>query len=192
MIIILCLIAWPFFTYFYGLSNEWAGEAGHNFDYSESSYTLVTGGYWDFLSYEVDIWGQAILGIVFAIGLNIIRLSNPWLPLNPIAAPILMSLRGGYWWLPILIAYLIKYGTVRIGGTKAYTTYLLPAAVGYLLGTAGIWGYSLLSIMIPAIFPFLLFDPLVEFIYYYAIVLLLWLVALVGLITYIIRGIISS
>ncbi|MFX0208147.1 MAG: DUF6785 family protein [Candidatus Hodarchaeota archaeon] len=192
MIIILCLIAWPFFTYFYGLSNEWAGEAGHNFDYTESSYTLVTGGYWDFLSYEVDIWGQAILGIVFAIGLNIIRLSNPWLPLNPIAAPILMSLRGGYWWLPILIAYLIKYGTVRIGGTKAYTTYLLPAAVGYLLGTAGIWGYSLLSIMIPAIFPFLLFDPLVEFIYYYAIVLLLWFVALVGLIIYIIRGMIRS
>ncbi len=192
MIIVLCLTAWPFFTYFYGLSNEWAGEAGHNFDYTESSYQLVTGGYWDFLSYGVDIWGQAILGIVFAIGLNIIRLSNPWLPLNPIAAPILLSLRGGYWWLPILIAYLIKYAVVRIGGTKAYTGYLLPAAVGYLLGTAGVWGYSLLSIMIPALFPFLLFDPIIEFIYYYAIVLLIWFVALVGLVIYIIKGMIKS
>jgi hypothetical protein len=192
MIIVLCLIAWPFFTYFYGLSNEWSGEAGHNFDYSEPSYTLVTGGYWDFLSYEVDIWGQAILGIVFAIGLNIIRLSNPWLPLNPIAAPILLSLRGGYWWLPILIAYLIKYATVRIGGTKAYTTYLLPVAVGYLLGTASVWGYSMLSIMIPAIFPFLLFDPIIEFLYYYAIILLIWLVSLVGIVIYIVRGLIKS
>ncbi|MHA2224077.1 MAG: DUF6785 family protein [Candidatus Hodarchaeales archaeon] len=191
-IILLCLIVWPIFAYFYGLSNEWSAEAGHNFDYTEAAFELVTGGNWDFLSYRVDIWGQAILGMVFAIGLNIIRLSSPWLPLNPIAAPILMSLRGGYWWLPMLIAYLVKYVTVRIGGTKAYTSYLLPAAVGYLLGTAGIWGFSLIAVMVPAIFPTLLFDPMMEFIFLYGIILLIWALSIIGIIAYIIKGVFSN
>ena len=190
-IILLCLIVWPIFAYFYGLDNEWSGERGHNFDYTQAAYSLVTGGFWDHQSYDVDIWGQAIMGMVFAIGLNILRISRPWLPLNPIAAPILLSLRGGYWWLPMLIAYLIKYTTVQIGGTKAYTSYLLPAAVGYLIGTAGIWGYTLVSIMIPAIFPFLLFDALIEDIYYYG-VLLFWVLSIVLIIIYLIRGTIKK
>ncbi|MFX0209554.1 MAG: DUF6785 family protein [Candidatus Hodarchaeota archaeon] len=192
-IILMCLIVWPIFTYYYGLNNEWSSEdvAGAYFHYTEAAYELVTGGFWDHQSYEIDIWGQAIMGMVFAIGLNILRLSRPWLPLNPIAAPILLSLRGGYWWLPILIAYLIKYTTVRIGGTKAYTTYLLPAAVGYLIGTAGVWGYTLIAIMIPALFPGLFFDPSIEFIYYYGIVLLIWFLSIVAIVLFIIRNIIK-
>jgi len=191
-IILLCLTVWPIFAYFYGLNNEWSGEAGHNFDYTDAAYQLVTGGFWDHQSYEIDIWGQAIMGMVFAIGLNIIRLSNPWLPLNPIAAPILLSLRGGYWWFPILLAYIIKYATVRIGGTKAYTSYLLPAAVGYLIGTAGMWGYTLVAIMIPTLFPDLLFDPAIEFVYYYGIILLVWVLAIIGIIIFIIREIVKK
>ena len=190
-IIILCLTVWPVFAYFYGLSNEWSGEAGHNFDYTEAAYELVTGGFWDFTSYRVDIWGQAILGMVFAIGLNIIRLGSPWLPLNPIAAPILLSLRGGYWWLPILIAYILKYGVVRIGGTRAYTTILLPGAVGYLLGTAGIWGFSLVSIMIPAMFPMIIFNSTMEFIYYNGIILLIWILSIVGIVYFFLKGLLG-
>ncbi len=185
-IILLCIIAWPIFAYAYGLANEWSAEAGHNLDYSESSLELATGGFWDHRSYGIEIWGQAILGMIFAIGLNILRLSRPWLPLNPIVAPILLSMRGPYWWLPMLIAYLIKFTAVRIGGTRAYTTYLLPAAVGYLLGTAGIWGYSLVSVMIPTIFPFLLFNPLIETLYYNVLVLGIWAVAIIGIIGFLV------
>ncbi len=187
-IILMCLIVWPILAYSYGLSNEWSGEAGHNLDYSESTLELASGGFWDHKSYGIDIWGQAIMGAIFAIGLNILRLSRPWLPLNPIVAPILLSLRGPYWWLPMLIAYLIKFAVVRIGGTQAYTSYLLPGAVGYLLGTAGIWGFTLISIMIPSIFSFLLFNSMIEQLYY-ALVFIIWMVSLIGIIAYIIRSI---
>jgi hypothetical protein len=187
-IILMCLIIWPILAYSYGLSNEWSGEAGHSLDYSESTLTLATGGFWDHKSYGIDIWGQAIMGAIFAIGLNILRLSRPWLPLNPIAAPILLSLRGPYWWLPMLIAYVIKFAVVRIGGTQAYTSYLLPGAVGYLLGTAGIWGFTLVSIMIPSIFSFLLFNSLIEQLYY-ALVFGIWILSLLGIIVFIIRSV---
>ncbi|MFX0086032.1 MAG: DUF6785 family protein [Candidatus Hodarchaeota archaeon] len=189
-IILMCLIIWPILAYFYGLSNEWSGEAGHNFDYSEASLELAAGGFWDHKTYEIEIWGQVILGAIFAIGLNILRLTRPWLPLNPIAAPILLSLRGGYWWLPMLVAYLIKFGVVRIGGTKAYTNYLLPAAVGYLIGTAGLWGYTLLAKIIPSILPFLFFTALIEDIYY-LLVFGIWLIGIVAIVFLIIRGLVS-
>ncbi len=190
-IILLCLIIWPVLAYFYGLSNEWSGEAGHMFDYSESSLELAAGGFWDHRSYGIEIWGQAILGAVFAIGLNILRLSRPWLPLNPVAAPILLSLRGGYWWLSILIAYLIKFLIVRIGGTRAYTNYLLPAAVGYLIGTAGLWGYTLLATIIPSILPFLFFTGFVEDVYYW-IVAGIWLISIVAVLFLVVRGIVRK
>ncbi|MFX0013154.1 MAG: DUF6785 family protein [Promethearchaeota archaeon] len=184
-IILLCLITWPIFAYSYGLANEWSGEAGHNQDYSESTMTLAAGGFWDHRSYEIDIWGQAILGMVFAIGLNILRLSRPWLPLNPIAAPIILSLRGPYWWLPMLFAYIIKFLVVRIGGTKAYTTFLLPAAVGYLIGTAGVWGYSLVVVMIPLLFPFVA-GAIFDF-----IVLAIWVLSILATILYLILNLIK-
>ncbi len=189
-IILLCLIIWPIFAYSYGLANEWSGEAGHNFDYSESSLTLVTGGFWDHQSYGIEIWGQVIMGAVFAIGLNIIRLSRPWLPLNPVVAPILLSLRGPYWWLPMLIAYVIKFLVVRVGGTKAYTSYLLPAAVGYLIGTAGIWGYTLVVIMIPTLFPFL-FAGIIEDIYY-LLTLVIWFLMIVSIVIFIVNTLIKK
>ncbi|UCE12993.1 MAG: hypothetical protein JSV04_12475 [Candidatus Heimdallarchaeota archaeon] len=182
-IILLCLIAWPIFAYSYGLANEWSWEYGHNQDYSESTMELARGGYWDHKSYEIDIWGQAILGMVFAIGLNILRLSRPWLPLNPVAAPIILSLRGPYWWLPMLIAYLIKLLVVRIGGTRWYTSYLLPGAVGYLVGTAGMWGYSLLVVMIPLIFPFVLN---IGTDIYDLIVLGIWVISILTIISYLV------
>ncbi len=181
-IILLCLIIWPIFAYSYGLANEWSGEAGHNLDYSESSLELATGGLWDHKSYGLEIWGQAILGIVFAIGLNILRLSRPWLPFNPVAAPLLLSLRGPYWWFPMLIAYIIKFLVVRIGGTKMHTTSLLPAAVGYLLGTASIWGFTLIAIMIPSVFPFLFFDELIVT-GYYLVVFMIWAVSILAIIS---------
>jgi hypothetical protein len=186
VIILMCLIIWPVFAYFYGLSNEWSGEAGHNFDYSESTLQLAKGGFWDHQSYDIDIWGQAIMGAVFAIGLNILRLSRPWLPLNPIAAPLLLSLRGGYWWLPMLIAYSIKFVVVRVGGTKAYTQYLLPAAVGYLIGTAGMWGYTLIAVMIPLLIPSVtgnIYDLCIG---------LIWLLAILGIIFYLVQNLVKS
>ncbi|MHA2032284.1 MAG: DUF6785 family protein, partial [Candidatus Kariarchaeaceae archaeon] len=187
-IIILVLTIWPFFTYLYGLNNEWSGQAGHNFDFSEATLTLARGGFWDHQSYGIEIWGQAIMGVVFAIGLNIIRLTSPWLPLNPIAAPILLSLRGGYWWLPILIAYILKFIVVRIGGTRAYTQYLLPFAVGYLIGTAGMWGYTLVTIMIPLLFPFI---SAIEGIYYF-FVGIIWLVSILAIISVIVLRILRN
>jgi hypothetical protein len=88
----------------------------------------------------------------------------------------------------MLIAYVIKFAVVRIGGTQAYTSYLLPGAVGYLLGTAGIWGFTLVSIMIPSIFSFLLFNSLIEQIYY-ALVFGIWVLSLLGIIAFIIASI---
>jgi len=189
-IIIMCLVLWPIFAYAYGLGNEWSGEYSHQIDYSESSIELAKGGFWDHQTYNIDIWGQAILGMVFAIGLNIIRITRPWLPLNPIAAPILMSLRGGYWWLPILIAYVIKFSVVRIGGTKAYIKYLLPGAVGFILGTAGIWGYTLFSIMVPSIFPFIFTGEILNL--FDVFILVTWLLSIIAIIGYIIKQMMTS
>jgi len=109
--------------------------------------TLAEGGFWDHKAYGLNVWGQAIAGIIFAIALNVIRLRIPWLPLNPVAAPLVMSMMGPYWWLPLMIAWVIKYITVQVGGTKLYETMLLPAAVGFLIGTIFIWGVGILYVL---------------------------------------------
>ena len=142
---VLLFVNW---TYIYGALARWSGEGWSTASFfNQQAMTLAEGGFWDHKAYGPNVWGQAIAGIFFAIALNVIRLRVPWLPLNPVAAPLVMSLMGPYWWLPLMIAWVVKYATVQVGGTKLYETMLLPAAVGFLIGTIFIWGIGIIYVL---------------------------------------------
>ncbi len=143
---VLLFVNW---TYIYGALARWTGEGWSTASFFNwQALTLAEGGFWDHKAYTSNIWGQAIAGIFFAIALNVIRLRIPWLPLNPVAAPLVMSMMGPYWWLPMMIAWVVKYVTVQVGGTKLYETMLLPIAVGFIIGTIFIWGIGILYVVL--------------------------------------------
>jgi hypothetical protein len=59
-----------------------------------------------------------------------------WFPINPIGFILGFGLTGylmGYWF-PLLIAWILKTLTLRIGGSKAYEDYGLPIASGAIAG----------------------------------------------------------
>ncbi len=48
----------------------------------------------------------------------------------------------------MMIAWVVKYVTVQVGGTKLYETMLLPIAVGFIIGTIFIWGIGILYVVL--------------------------------------------
>ncbi len=143
---VLLFVNW---MYIYGALAKWTGEGWGNASFfHQQAMTLAEGGFWDHKSYAPNIWGQAVAGVLFAILLNVVRLRIPWLPLNPVAAPLVMSMMGPYWWLPLIIAWVLKYTTVQVGGTKLYERMLMPATVGFLAGTILIWAVGIIYVLL--------------------------------------------
>jgi hypothetical protein len=61
-----------------------------------------------------------------------------WWPLDPVGAYIGCGGPGvkiGLGWV-FIIAYIIKYSALKIGGTKLFNDKVVPLAVGFILGSA--------------------------------------------------------
>lgn len=85
--------------------------------------------------------GFTLFGSVFTIGLMWMRKVFVWWPIHPIGYTMLSSWASFKLWFSILLGYLLKYGTVKYGGLRAYRE-ARPLFLGLILGEmtcAGVW-----------------------------------------------------
>jgi hypothetical protein len=79
---------------------------------------------------------NVVIGMIAVAFLTFMHARFLWFPINPIGFILGFGLTGylmGYWF-PLLIAWILKTLTLRIGGSKAYEDYGLPIASGAIAG----------------------------------------------------------
>jgi len=72
-------------------------------------------------------------GFVFTVLLLIMRANLEWWPLHPTGYALALSFAMEYFWLPIFIAWTIKFAVLRYGGVRLYRS-TLPFFLGLILG----------------------------------------------------------
>ncbi|MEM2303099.1 MAG: DUF6784 domain-containing protein, partial [Candidatus Bathyarchaeia archaeon] len=82
------------------------------------------------------LWIPAIIGFIVTVLLYFLRLRFVWWPLHPMGFLISGAAREVWTgaWTSFLGAWVLKFITLRIGGSKAYEEYGIPAAAGVLAG----------------------------------------------------------
>jgi len=86
--------------------------------------------------------GWTAAGFVFATGLTMLRKSFFGFPLHPMGFALAASF-GGTLWGAFLLAWLVKFVILRVGGLRLYER-LTPGALGIVFGeffTAGAWSF---------------------------------------------------
>jgi len=91
---------------------------------------------------------SAIIGIIAGAVLMFLRTTFAWFIINPIAVP-LLSLLNFYTSFSAIVAFILKFLVVKIGGTKVYEEYGVPLAVGAFFGSFLCWhiGYPLVLLL---------------------------------------------
>ncbi|MDR3707508.1 MAG: hypothetical protein P4L33_04350 [Capsulimonadaceae bacterium] len=72
-------------------------------------------------------------GFAFAVLLLVMRSNLEWWPLHPTGYALALSFAMEYFWLPVFIAWLVKFTVLRYGGVKLYRA-TLPFFLGLILG----------------------------------------------------------
>jgi hypothetical protein len=121
--------------------------------------TTRIGMFWDSSSYGTPgyvytrpspppVWPWIVSGSLLAIALYYMHTRFVWWPLEPIGAFIGCGGPGvkiGLAWV-FIIACIIKYSIMKVGGSKAYTETIMPIVIGFIAGAvlatliAGIMG----------------------------------------------------
>ena len=85
-----------------------------------------------------------IIGVIVGIILMFLRTRFAWFFINPIAVP-LLTLLNFYTSFSVIIAFILKLLTIKIGGVRIYEKYGIPLAVGAFYGSFLMWhiGYPL-------------------------------------------------
>lgn len=123
---------WPWFTTVFGGKNRLG-----TVDYQ----VWDIGGVWQLSNGSpptigpAETWMYAILGILVTFACFILRARFAWFFLNPIG----FQLGGPAWSAIWLIGFLIKWISLRIGGSRAWENYTLPTVVGIALGNGMIY-----------------------------------------------------
>jgi hypothetical protein len=116
-------------------------------------YVLKASGYGPGMG---DWVPQALLGMVMVGVLSILHARYIWFPFEPIGFMLGWSWVGvlmGYW-SSFAVAWVVKFTTLRVGGSKAYEDYGIPIAVGGLAGCLlGMFIYGAIS-SLKFFFPF--------------------------------------
>jgi hypothetical protein len=89
-----------------------------------------------------------LAGFIIAAALIVLRSKYAWWPLTPIGLALATNLHTMIFWLPLAIAMILKFLTLRIGGPKAYDDYGVPFVTGFAIA-------ALLVIFISDIFQLL-------------------------------------
>lgn len=87
-------------------------------------------------SYSGPIAVYTVLGMLITIGLSLLHARFMWFPLDPVGFIVgtsFLSVLWGYW-LPFLIAWVLKTMTLRVGGSKLYESLGVPIAAGFIVG----------------------------------------------------------
>ena len=80
----------------------------------------------------IERWGYIISSIIVVWICYMLRMRFPWFFINP-SAFVAMSVLNS-WWINTVLAFVLKYITLKIGGARAYEEYGVPLAVGYTIG----------------------------------------------------------
>ncbi len=85
-----------------------------------------------------------IIGTVLGIIFMFLRTTFPWFYINPIGIP-LLTIFNFYVSLSAIIALILKYLVLKIGGSKIYNQYGIPFFIGLFFGSLMTWhiGYPL-------------------------------------------------
>ncbi len=140
-VIISILVGFPFALwgiYRYGINGSWVfsridgawiGDMGFN---QNLKLAFFTGGAPINWTYPPD-WIQAAIGVALVGVFTLLRTRYIGFPLNPIGIPLagfVLSFAYAFLWL---LALIIKYVTLKVGGTKLYQEKLIPVAVGLIV-----------------------------------------------------------
>jgi hypothetical protein len=132
-LIIAYAITLPFkvyWTHFFGVRYPY-GYCGMGFECDE----WAEGPYNTFPPSN-ELIGPIIMGFIIVVILSLARARFAWWPLHPMGFLITGSAYMDYTgaWTAFLSAWVLKWVTLRIGGSKAYEDYGVPCASGVLAG----------------------------------------------------------
>jgi len=140
-IIIALLLGFPFALwgiYHYGVSAKWlysridaqfVGDMGFWQNLRAAFYVGGSPAAW---TYPPD-WIQTGIGIFLVALFTFLRMRYVWFPLNPVGIPLAGFVLSPAYIFLWLIAYIIKYATLKVGGTKLYEEKGVPIAIGVIL-----------------------------------------------------------
>jgi hypothetical protein len=83
----------------------------------------------------IETWGLMIFGIIFTYIVYMIRLYVPTLSWLNIAGISVGLAFPNYVFLNVIPIFLIKYLTIKIGGTNAWENVVFPACIGFMIGS---------------------------------------------------------
>jgi len=131
---IFAAFVWPWFmTRFGGSSNIYQLE--HASLGSIYAFTYGTPPGSGGVGFTVTVtWTYLILGIITVYIIYILRARYAWFFINPIG---MVMLPWG-WWSTWLIAFIIKYSVLKVGGSKFFEEKWIPFTVGFLMGFGAI------------------------------------------------------
>jgi len=87
----------------------------------------------------------AIAGVIFACILGYLRMTYARWPLDPIGVALGINNAAASYFIPALVAWIVKLIVLRVGGTKVYEDYTVPLAAGFVVG------YFIMAMMGPII-----------------------------------------
>ena len=79
---------------------------------------------------SAEEWGYMIGGIIFVMLVYTLRLRYTWFFINPVG----MMALPHWWWPTWLIAFVIKYLVLKIGGARLHERYVIPFSAGFCAG----------------------------------------------------------
>jgi len=126
------VLTW-YLAYTVGIMNG----AGYRFWFtSVNDPSNPAGNYYDPDPGQIGYWPQILAGFFIMGGLFFAKLRFPGFPINPAGFVLANSFVIGQNIQPIvvLIAWIFKVVTFRIGGVRAYTKYGIPIAIGIISG----------------------------------------------------------
>jgi hypothetical protein len=79
-----------------------------------------------------------LVGAIITVALSLLRARFVWMPLNPLGFPMATAVGISWWgsWNAFVFAWVAKYITLRVGGSKLYENYGIPFVGGFLGGLA--------------------------------------------------------
>jgi len=123
------------YGYAWGINMKWTGAGLTEWGSAchHQSVLVYTRGGTPINWTTMDCVWLAIFAVITLIFYGI-RTKFPGLPINPAMFPFVSNSPSAIVFFPFLIALILKWLTLRIGGTKLYTEKGQPIAVGLLLG----------------------------------------------------------
>jgi len=76
---------------------------------------------------------SVIIGFIIGVILYYLSIKYPRWPINPVSMAVALAYSSPHWFTPLLVALIIKYAVISIGGVRLFEEKVQPFAVGSLV-----------------------------------------------------------